>query len=368
MITALFTLILSGITFAFHEGGAGYCEGCHILDTPGLTNIMLKGSDPSSTCLRCHAERGEFYNIFSEDGSMYTPGGDFYWLKKTFTWDVDGKFFRSSGASHGHNIIAVDYGLYGDRAPDAASVRLNAVASLGCTSCHDPHGMTDNSGNLDVISVFVSYGEFSIETTTGNYRMLGGIGYTNSTTGNTFKYPAPAAVMNSINWVETDSNHTAYGSSMSEWCCNCHTNFLNITNKHPAESSAKLSSVIVSNYNSYKKTGDTTGTQATAYLSLVAFELGTTSRSLLNPSSASGPDSAGKSNVMCLTCHRAHASAFKYIGRWDFNATFIADSHPKTGDSGVTGNDVLNSYYGRNMVTEFGIYQRQLCNKCHLRD
>ncbi|MBI4847363.1 MAG: hypothetical protein HY808_02120 [Nitrospirae bacterium] len=25
-------------------------------------------------------------------------------------------------------------------------------------------------------------------------------------------------------------------------------------------------------------------------------------------------------------------------------------------------------YYGRNIVAEFGSYQRQLCNKCHQRD
>ncbi len=39
-----------------------------------------------------------------------------------------------------------------------------------------------------------------------------------------------------------------------------------------------------------------------------------------------------------------------------------------TGDGGVTANDVLNSYYGRDMAADFGKYQRQLCNKCHLMD
>lgn len=378
MPAALITLMLSGITFAFHEGGAGYCEGCHVIQSQnnqiqdieestdiGITNVMLKGSDPSSTCLRCHAEDGKFYNVLSGDGSMYTPGGDFYWLKKTFIWNADGKFSQSSGASHGHNILAADYGLNEDSTSYDASIGLDSYAPLGCTSCHDPHQKTGNPRNIGGISAFGSYGDSSPN---GDYRMLGGIGYTGGTNGNTFKYPAPVAVMNSYNWVETDSNHTAYGSGMSEWCGNCHNNFLNNGNKHMAENRAKFSSVIVSNYNSYKKTGDTTGTQVTAYLALVPFELGTTNKFFLNPSSISGPDPSGKSNVMCLTCHRAHASAFKHIGRWDFNTTFIADSHPKPGDDGVTGNDVLNSYYGRNMVAEFGIYQRQLCNKCHSLD
>jgi hypothetical protein len=29
---------------------------------------------------------------------------------------------------------------------------------------------------------------------------------------------------------------------------------------------------------------------------------------------------------------------------------------------------VLNSYYGRDMAADFGKYQRQFCNKCHLMD
>jgi hypothetical protein len=68
---------------------------------------------------------------------------------------------------------------------------------------------------------------------------------------------------------------------------------------------------------------------------------------------------------MCLTCHRAHASAFRAAGRWDFDAVLLVDSHPAIGDSGVTGNDVLNSYYGRNIAGEFGSGQQAFCEKCH---
>ena len=74
------------------------------------------------------------------------------------------------------------------------------------------------------------------------------------------------------------------------------------------------------------KTGDITGTQANAYLALVPFELGTADIWSLDPSSTSGPDYGA--NVMCLTCHRAHASAFQDSCRWDYGTTFIADSHP----------------------------------------
>ena len=135
---------------------------------------------------------------------------------------------------------------------------------------------------------------------------------------------------------------------------------------HPSGNHAVLSGDIILNYNSYVKTGDFSGTQATSYLALVPFESGTANASSLDPTSTSGPEYGA--NVMCLTCHRAHASAFQDSGRWDFSATFIADSHPKLSDGGATGNDVWNSYYGRNMDSEFGLYQRQLCNKCHVLD
>ena len=33
-------------------------------------------------------------------------------------------------------------------------------------------------------------------------------------------------------------------------------------------------------------------------------------------------------NVMCLTCHRAHASAFNNITRWDMEDEFLAEGYP----------------------------------------
>lgn len=377
--------VLPGFGFAFHKGGVGYCEGCHVLhkssdgqaqesdqvNNEELITPRLRGSDPSSTCLRCHAEMGEFSNVMSRDGSSFTPAGDFYWLKKTFAWNEHSKSYRSLGDNHGHNVVALDYGLNPDMVRNSAPGGAYPSSAMGCTSCHNPHGGPTGNGNeSNAIAASGSYRESSSsETVTGNYRLLGGIDYKSGGRANAviFAHPAPVAAANPTDWNETDTNHTAYGEGMSEWCGNCHSDFLNGGNRHPAGSNAKLSSDSVSNYNSYVKTGDLTGAPATAYLSLVPFEVGATDKSVLDPSSTSGPE-AGRANVMCLTCHRAHASAFQSAGRWDFETTFIADSHPMTGDGGVTGNDVLNSYCGRDMASDFGKYQRQLCNKCHLQD
>ena len=374
-VIAIFTtLTLPKPCYAFHEIGADNCQGCHIFHPSQGSqtqnfSIELIGFDSSSTCLRCHAKKGKFYNVLSNDGSTYSAGGDFYWLKKTFTWTENGKLYMSTGDNHGHNIVAVEYGLNPDKTLDTSPGGIYPSSALGCTSCHDPHSRMIKDELTGQISAFDPNGDdLNMEPAVGSYRLLGGLGYNGGSglSGFTFKYPAPVAAADSQNWNETDSNHAAYASGMSEWCSNCHTGFLSGKGRHPSGKNSTLTSAIIFNYNSYEKSGNVSGTQANAYLALVPFESGAIDKWSLNPSSTSGPDYGA--NVMCLTCHRAHATAFENNGRWDFRTTYIADSHPKSGDGGSQGNDEWNSYYGRDMISEFGLNQRQLCNKCHALD
>jgi hypothetical protein len=380
----LIIFLLSPVAYGFHEGGAEeYCLGCHNIYISESSQesssilpavITLKGSDPSSTCLRCHAASGAIQSVLSNDGSKFTPGGDFYWLQKTFTWTEGGLHYQSEADSHGHNVIALDYGLRQDGKKSTAPGGRYLASSLACTSCHNPHATSvANGGAESTTSLLTKYGAEPFGgTTTGNYRLLGGAGYKGSPQGSSATFTQGPPVADSASWIETDSNHPTYGSGMSEWCANCHPAFLNsstsgVGGKHPAGKGAKLNPDLVKNYNSYTKTGDHNGTQATAYLALVPFEVGASDLVFLNPSSSSGPG-MGNANVMCLTCHRAHASAFENIGRWDLETSFMSHSHPQFGDGGVSGNDVVNSYYGRDIAAEFGEAQRQLCNKCHLKD
>lgn len=364
---------------AFHNGGVAHCDGCHTIHNshngvPMVTtqgSWLLKGADPGSICLNCHAGPGSAMqpNVASADGSALTPGGDFYWLTKTFTWSTG----TSPGYSHGHNIVSLDYGFVADSANLQAPGGTYPAADLTCTSCHDPHGRGRGagSGNTQPISGSGSYGGSpSPSTQFGTYRLLGGIGYDGGSQvqGYSFANPAPIAVQNaSAPYGESDTSHVAYGSGMSEWCINCHSSYLTGNHSsqftHPSGNGITLTSLMISTYNTYVKTGDLSGTTTTAYLQFVPFEQGETDTTLLTPTSSQGPGS--KSNVMCLTCHRAHASAFRAIGRWDFDAALLIDSHPAAIDAGVSGNDVLNSYYGRNIGTEFGSGQKQFCEKCH---
>ena len=94
-------------------------------------------------------------------------------------------------------------------------------------------------------------------------------------------------------------------------------------------------------------------------------------------SSTMGPSlGSGLSNVMCLSCHRAHASGWDSIMRWNVRGEYIVynGKYPAT-DSGAAPDhaqgrssvEVQKAYYGR-AVSRFSVYQRGLCNKCHAKD
>lgn len=372
---------------SFHFGGVGSCDNCHSMHNARDTDAMagnkskslLLASDPSSVCLNCHAGVGgeNSASVFSTDGSAMTPGGDFYWLTKTFTW-FDGS---SDGDSHGHNVVALDYNLGQDLRLVQAPGGTYQSADLGCTSCHDPHGKA-GGGTLagsQPVTVSGSYGEQpAVDTRAGNYRLLGDFNYNGgqAAQGYSFVYAAPVARQNiNLRFSETDSSHVDYGTGMSEWCGNCHAGILLGDHsgggdfEHPSGSIETLDSDIASMYNSYINTGELlalgsgTGSAADSYLQFVPFERGVSDQQQLVPTSTQGPNS--NSRIMCLTCHRAHASAFGSIGRWDFTAELLAASHPGAGDGGVSGSDVSYSYYGRDISVEFGSEQGPFCEKCH---
>jgi hypothetical protein len=289
-------------------------------------------------------------SILSKDGSAFTPGGDFFWLRKSFY----GQGYDSPGNSHGHNVVAVEFGLNADpvlpMAPGDGSVEYLS-SWLGCTSCHDPHGAT---------------GDDAKNPAAGGFRLLGGVDYAggNEAVGISFTNPAPVARSYSglgNKWpAETDQNHTDYGSGMSEWCTNCHSGFASgLTHGHPAGNHAHLRALAML-YDGYVASGNMTGTHDAAYDHFVPFERGVENPIELSPTSTEGPEY--DSNVMCLTCHRAHASPFAASGRWDFQSTLLEEGSIFNYPDGV------NAYYGENIETRYTSFQRSLCNKCHVRD
>jgi len=293
--------------------------------------------------------------------SQLTPGGDFAYLKKAYSWKALGATESSPGERHGHNITADDYGYVADSRSLSTPGEVYPNSKLSCISCHDPHGKIANNV----------------------YRMLGGAGYkTRSVPEVVFTIDAPVVVApHDYNRSESVSDtRVAYGRGMSEWCSNCHTKGCTGAYGHPVCSGARCSNEIISNYNAYVKSGDINGKRDASYTSLVPFEEGTDDISILEQhakndgTSIMGP--VHGSNVMCLTCHRAHASAWDHMARWNMASEFIVfkgvypginNDSPQRNAQGRTEAETRQAYYDR-PASLFSGFQRGLCNKCHLRD
>jgi predicted CXXCH cytochrome family protein len=420
------TVGLGTSAFAFHSGGVADCVGCHSMHSPyPAGDNLLLGGDSSAVCLNCHENLGDSgpssYHISTPgvelvDGvspKQRTPGGDFGWLKKTYTWAGRGPTSppeTEEGHTHGHNIIAgsgysrsqgdVNYGYTVDPVNGAAPGGTFNSNNLVCASCHDPHGTSRRlfddtvvkpnaivGGTYPPITRSGSYTNSTkpIDATTavGVYRILAGPGYV--VPGAAFTGAPVAIAPSSYNMSEaTNQVKVAYGrgtltgnDTWSEWCGTCHLDmhYDNGSNYvHPTDE--PLNGTTFANYNAYVKTGDLTGGQTTSFTSLVPFTYNTNDYAALMTKAGTanvqaGPDTSND-RVDCLSCHRAHASGWEYALRWNAEYEFLTQSSGayydgSFGGRGRTAAEVEDSYYDR-PSTVFAASQRALCNKCHVKD
>lgn len=404
---ALFASVLASPALSFHSGGVGECTGCH--DLHGSSNPdLLSSDDASSTCLTCHQQAGENgpngHHVATDDADMppgsppgqMTPGGDFGWLKKNYRWNSaeGGAGGESPGERHGHSIVAAAYGYAADTASAAAPGGSYPSSGLSCTSCHDPHGRYRRlaGGSIGTSGAPVmssgSYDTSPDPTSTaavGVYRLLGGKGYARPGISESFNADPPAAVAPAdYNRSESGADtRVAYGSGMSEWCVNCHGAYSGPGSGkgHPAGNHVKMTSRTIANYNAYIGSGNLAGTSSSSYTSIAPFEMGTSDYAILKRTASrdgsvkAGPDTA--SNVTCLTCHRAHATAWDQATRWNMKTEFLVynGDYPGTDMSelpsrisqGRTKAETRRAFYERPAST-YATYQRSLCNKCHTMD
>jgi hypothetical protein len=438
---------------AYHDGGVAYCEGCHTMhnsvkgvavnpSAPVDTGVayLLKGTDQGSTCLNCHAStaaKAGGYHVMTypvpavgAPVANFGPGGDFAWLQKgSYATPAGSHSTPALKQRHGHNIIAIDYGLQADPDLSVAPGGTYSNQNLTCISCHDPHQnarITDAAGTIGhtvtggttgivfgktlPIGGSGSYGALpDSNQAVGVYRLLAGLGYAPKS------YPAavpfvsdspiavaPSTYNNGGTGEATADVRVAYGKGMSEWCANCHTNIHSTAADgtsapfiHPAgvnallTASANVGGFSTTNqaiYNAYKSSGDLSGTSATSYTSLVPYEEGTGSLATLaghannNGSYTAGPTGTSE-NVMCLSCHRAHASGFGSMTRWSPDNEFITIASQWPGvdatnsdaaeaiaySSGMSQAEYASAMYNHNPAN-LAYKQRVLCNKCHAKD
>ncbi len=394
---------------AFHSGGVAECEGCHSMHSPASAGAyLLVGSDQSSAYLTCHASADAApagYQVMSLGQRIptgRTPGGDFAWLKMSYSYaGYGGVVVTEDGQEHGHNIVAVDFGYVADTRPSHARSPGGSfpAASLACNSCHDPHGKYRrlSDGSIATTGAPIrgsgSYpgGEPTTSEAVGVYRHLAGVGYSTKELG-TIGFPGvPAAkAPSTYNQGEATSQvRVAYGvattsghATWGQWCGTCHAAMHSSGNNvHPVD---RELGAIADLYNSYVRSGDVTGTRASSFLSLVPFVENTGDYTVLASHASSDlPSSEGPApsdQVSCLSCHRTHASPFPHKLRWFPDYEFITRRGVYPGSDEPCGADACGGpTFGRTMAdwqaayydrpaTTFATYQRLLCNKCHAKD
>jgi hypothetical protein len=409
LATASLVVAFGGLAYAFHSGGVAECEGCHSMHSPAAGgSSLLVGATKSEACLTCHERAGDTgptsYHISTATADLTgaplqrTPGGDFGWLKKVFTYTYSGTTYTETGGGHNINAPANGYNQASGSSPGGSF----PASELACNSCHDPHGKYRrlNTGVIATTGAPI-WASGSYNNTTNNepkatgeavgaYRLLAGQGYTKS--GVTFQGVPAAKAPSTYNQTEaTNQVRVAYGVkttnghvTWSNWCTTCHGAMHSTGNYvHPVDQT--LSSTIISNYNSYVKSGDLSGTSATAFTSLVPFATNSGDYTALAAlASNNSPTSAGPASgdqVNCLTCHRAHASGFSHMLRFDLGYEFMTKDGQYIGSDNpaVTGSRAPLQHRGRTnamwqaayydrAASQFATYQRVLCNKCHVQD
>jgi hypothetical protein len=416
LAAAIAVLGLGAPAYAFHSGGVAECGGCHSMHTPNPAgSYLLIGADPSGTCLSCHEQAGlltpSSYHVSTASidqpagtaPRQRTQGGDFGWIRKDYSWVVRGNTTSEEGDEHGHNIVSPDFGYYVDTINATAPGGTYPATNLGCNSCHDPHGkarrrldgtIANTGGPIIASGSYHNSPNPAANQPVGVYRLLAGPGYT--TDGVSFVGVPAAVTPTPYNRAESTAAtqvRVAYGVASTgghvtwgNWCGTCHPDMHSSGNYvHPVDEG--LGSGIKTVYDQYRSSGVMTGTNADAFLSLVPFIQNSADYSVLktnaNPTTVlTGPGNTDQ--VACMSCHRAHASGFPYILRWQMEGEFITSVLDSDGTTPTwPGTDTTPgkpqfargrlaaenqaAYYDR-PVTVFGAYQRVLCNKCHAQD
>jgi hypothetical protein len=269
------------------------------------------------------------------------------------------------------------------------------ATDLSCNSCHDQHGklrrLSDGSIAASGAPIIASgsYNDSPVPTAgqaVGVYRLLRGVG-SDPVDDLTFTEPVPAAVAPSdYNRSEavTDTR-VAYGADMSKFCATCHLD-LHVDSGnlvHPV--SQNLGTDRADDYNDYVGSGDLSGDVSTSYDSLIPFQtdnstdyVALAAQAVDDGSVITGPASTDR--VMCLSCHRAHASGWEYMTRWDNDIVLIIVNGEWPGTDAVSAEAQMPEWakgrtqaeraaaYNDTNAADYATYQRSLCNKCHAKD
>ena len=392
----------------YHSYDGLECYDCHTLHNSEDGAIVINGgspyasllNQPSSTdiCLSCHTWPAS--NIFKaptvmtisgvKPATVAMPSGDFYWS------------IVDSGKGHnpGKTLGVQSPTMPSDSILTQSPGGTFTTEDWDCTTCHDPHDRFGfdvaawrqlrrkvngvvHTGAETVASGVESYGGDQGATAAGFEPILsnsrgdirGGVNDTDYLNTRADGNPVEGA---NLFRAESDINKNVYRGGFSSFCATCHGDFHggngeseNTANantnpdadgrwiRHPSninmadKNSGGLASrkYGISTYTAAVTNAQGTSPNPVGYdwrYPLVQpdadFTVKRDQAAMTNPASA-----LSDSRIMCLSCHRAHASEFENITRWDTTGhAFIAD-----GESDLIGqaSNGDNPAYG--------------CGKCH---
>lgn len=284
------------LAFCVHKQSSSFiCSGCHTIhssedgtSTPTTPKAKLLRYSNDDLCYACHenGDGGVLHSKYSDapvvkDALLtFDPnnlasigaGGNFAYLDPN---DADNGSTANQG--YGHNFS--DTGMYPAGAAGGTKV-------MHCATCHDPHGVTADSGTVD------SYRNLKMSPDgDATYKNI-----TNTAEGTTQNgngvYP--------ITGNKYGSTSSTDGSGISLWCEQCHTNFHgNKTSnlRHPVDISMNGANFTAYSASTYKlPLEDATG------------------------STSANTNHSGNENtdrVFCLSCHFPHAGPYADALRWD---------------------------------------------------
>jgi hypothetical protein len=205
---------------------------------------LLVSVDQSSTCLTCHEAANlaspSSFHVSTPVGEMpagtppkqRSPGGDFGWLKKTYTFTVRGTQITEDGQTHGHNVVAGAYNYIADTDNTTAPGGTFQASQLGCQSCHDPHGQGRRLSDGTYATTgapIIGSGSYNNSLTpaagrlVGLYRLLASPVYSQGGSGAIFTSFPIAVAPSTYNRTEaTQQTRVAYGhtgqNTWGNWC------------------------------------------------------------------------------------------------------------------------------------------------------
>jgi len=331
-------ILLAAIpVFAFHNGSQLVCDNCHTMhyseggvappskaegypqnaDSGGPFEHLLLKANQTDLCLQCHMNNQytgapSVLNTSPGSGTLL-PGGDFGYVYSVTMSALPGQVpgghnpFGNSAALSKNINPSPDGGVSGLVPPGNTGT---ALTNFVCTNCHGVHGPESGNVNVSRLASYQNYG----------YRLLTPEPNGNSTLVSTDSIISQAWIVSggaivpgpdgaNLQQNESATNHNVYMGGFSEWCSGCHGNFHSESSLDPNvwDGTAYVRHPTNLNLASIRTYGNGCTYDYTYPLVEVS---GTWTNT-------AGGTISTNDKIMCLTCHKAHATAYPNSLRWD---------------------------------------------------